>query len=74
MPVYEYVCPKCLSEFEVFASIAQKEKGLDPVCPKCGQTGARRVFSSVSIPTGGKNRSSPCCRGSAPGCCPGSDK
>ena len=65
MPVYEYVCPKCLSKFEVFASIAQKEKGLDPVCPKCGQTGARRVFSSVGISTGGKSRSSPCCPGSS---------
>ena len=72
MPVYEYVCPKCQRKFEVFASIAQKEKGLDPVCPKCGNAGAAQVFSRVGISTGGKNRSSPCCSGSAPGCCSGS--
>jgi putative FmdB family regulatory protein len=63
MPVYEYVCPKGLDRFEVLASIAKKEQGLDPECPKCGSTGARQVFSSVAISTGGKNQSSPCCPG-----------
>jgi len=73
MPTYEFICPTCWTRFDVFASMADQERGIDPPCPKCGATGARQIFSSVGISTGGKNRSSPCCPGSAPGCCSGSD-
>lgn len=41
MPTYEYKCPKCGTEFEVFQKITAK-----PVakCPKCG-TKADRLLS-----------------------------
>ncbi len=40
MPTYEYACPKCASEFELFQSMndAPLKK-----CPKCKKTGVRRL-------------------------------
>ena len=39
MPTYEYECPKCRQEFEVFQSM--KDEPLKK-CPKCGKAGVRR--------------------------------
>ncbi|MFB3924478.1 MAG: FmdB family zinc ribbon protein [Syntrophales bacterium] len=36
MPTYEYICMDCKEKMEIFASIDQKEKGLDLKCSKCG--------------------------------------
>ena len=45
MPIYQYLCSKCNSEFELRQGFND-----DPVvvCPKC-QNGARRLFSPVPI-------------------------
>lgn len=39
MPTYEYECPKCRQEFELFQSMndAPLKK-----CPQCGKTGVKR--------------------------------
>lgn len=43
MPIYEYVCVKCGTKFELIQSIGDSEKEIK--CPKCGTKGAERVFS-----------------------------
>ncbi len=35
MPIYSFECQECLTEFEVRATIHEKEEGLHPRCPKC---------------------------------------
>jgi len=43
MPTYEYACPKCGHEFELFQtmSAAPLKK-----CPKCGKTGVKRLIGA----------------------------
>ncbi len=36
------------------ATLAEKEVGLDPACPKCGRMRARQVFSRFTLLTGSK--------------------
>ena len=57
MPVYEYQCQDCGKKFEVIATLAEKEAGLDPVCPNCGRKRARQVFSRFTLMTGSKSDS-----------------
>jgi len=44
MPLYEYVCERCASEFEdlVFGSET-------PACPRCAAKQVRRVLSVVAV-------------------------
>ena len=54
MPVYEFQCQDCGKKFEIVATLAEKEAGLDPACPKCGRMRARQVFSRFTLLTGSK--------------------
>jgi len=36
------------------ATLAEKEAGLDPACPKCGRTRTRQVFSRFTLIAGSK--------------------
>jgi putative FmdB family regulatory protein len=54
MPVYEFQCQDCGKKFETIATLAEKEAGLDPACPKCGRQRARQVFSRFTLLTGSK--------------------
>ncbi|MEM7828563.1 MAG: zinc ribbon domain-containing protein [Candidatus Aenigmatarchaeota archaeon] len=36
MPIYEFHCEDCGQKVEIIASISEKEKGLELVCPSCG--------------------------------------
>ncbi len=54
MPVYEYQCSGCGRKFEVVASLAEKEAGLRPVCPKCGVQRATQIFSRFTLLAGSK--------------------
>ena len=55
MPFYEYECIQCHERFEVFATLAQKEQGLAPRCPKCEGDRVQRIFDTlVLIPHGGE--------------------
>jgi putative FmdB family regulatory protein len=49
MPLYEYICPQCKSEFELRLSI---DANCTPVCPKC-YSEAQRLISSFACKTGG---------------------
>lgn len=41
MPIYEFSCKNCKSNFEIFANVNQRIKGC---CPNCNNVG-ERVFS-----------------------------
>jgi len=36
------------------ATLAEKEAGLDPTCPKCGRMRARQIFSRFTLLAGSK--------------------
>ena len=54
IPVYEYQYQDCGKKFEIVATLAEKEAGLDPACPKCGRMRARQVFSRFTLLAGSK--------------------
>jgi len=49
MPVYEYQCENCGKKFDLLATLAEKEAGLVPVCPKCGAKRARQVLGRFTL-------------------------
>lgn len=72
MPTYEYICLKCQEKTEVFASIAQKEKGLKVSCPKCGGEKMIQFFGSLNLVGSSKGAgggATYCGPQSGPGCC-----
>lgn len=54
MPVYEFQCQDCGKKFDIVATLAEREVGLDPTCPKCGRKRARQVFSRFTLIAGSK--------------------
>ncbi|GAK56662.1 hypothetical protein U27_03625 [Candidatus Vecturithrix granuli] len=74
MPTYEYVCTQCQTKFDVYATLAEKEQGLRPECPKCQSQETRQVFASFAMIGGSKGGTDftmmPGCGPAAgPGCC-----
>jgi putative FmdB family regulatory protein len=74
MPTYDYICKKCLAQFDINASVSRYERGLDVKCPACGSNQVRRTMSNVSILGSCRRNSSlstgGCCgSGTDPGCC-----
>ncbi len=69
--IYEYRCEKCGTVTDVRASLAEKERGLHPVCPRCGGTDLKQVFTAVNVITrpGGGFMPPACGPGSGAGCC-----
>lgn len=61
MPVYSYLCEACETRFDAFASIAKKEAGWRPLCPKCGSDKTRQIFQSVALMVGTRPPSSGGC-------------
>ena len=55
MPVYEYQCESCGKKFDVIATLAEKEAGLKPDCPKCAGKRVRQVFSRFTLLAGSKS-------------------
>lgn len=53
--IYDYQCRKCGEVFEVQATLAQKEAGLQPTCPECGSQQTQQVFRSLNIGSGTKS-------------------
>jgi len=51
MPIYEYVCSKCKTEFELRLSFSEFD--LPQLCPKCHST-AQKLISSFSTRNAGK--------------------
>ncbi len=50
MPIYEYYCPQCKSQFELRLSFSESSRTSQ--CPKC-KTDAERLISSFACKTGG---------------------
>ena len=70
MPVYEYICSLCKEKVEITASVAEKAKGLKPICPKCGNKKMIQVFGSFSIGSSrGSSGGSFCPPTAGSGCC-----
>ena len=68
MPTYEFVCNYCGNKFDVFATISQKEKGLDLFCENCGSLDVKQIMSApMSLLKG--SSSGGCCGSSSSGCC-----
>jgi putative FmdB family regulatory protein len=57
MPVYDYECRKCGSEFQVVESIsAHEESGRKrPKCPQCASDDVERVLVGAFVKTGKKS-------------------
>jgi len=49
MPVYEYMCCDCREVTEVRATLAEKEKGLEQKCPKCGSKNMEQYFGNMIV-------------------------
>ncbi|MGQ9849545.1 MAG: FmdB family zinc ribbon protein [Aggregatilineaceae bacterium] len=49
MPTYAYQCEECGTEFDAFASIAKKEAGWQPRCPKCSSARIRQIFKTAPV-------------------------
>lgn len=64
MPIYEYVCPTCVEEFEVLV------RGNDqPACPTCGSKKIERQLSVPAAHVGSRSQSLPVCQAdSGPPC------
>jgi len=57
MPIYEYVCLECKNKFEVKATLEEKEKGLNPECPRCGSKKTSRFFGNFMFISGSQGGS-----------------
>lgn len=70
--IYAYRCEHCGKQFDVQATLAEKERGLHPRCPDCNSREVLQDFSGVGILTrsGGGGAAPPFCGpGSGAGCC-----
>jgi putative FmdB family regulatory protein len=75
MPTYDYRCEKCLTTFDVQASVSEYELGLNVKCPACASKRVCRTISTVSILGSSRDNTRPssgCCGNSEgnSGCCP----
>jgi putative FmdB family regulatory protein len=49
MPIYEYICPGCYTEFEQMRPISQSNKSAE--CPKCHKPARRKMSSFACFST-----------------------
>ncbi|MEZ0536559.1 zinc ribbon domain-containing protein [Caldicellulosiruptoraceae bacterium PP1] len=68
MPYYDLRCSNCGNEFNIKASIKERENN-EIKCPECGETKLEAVFKSVNIISSRSSDSSSSC---SSGCCGGS--
>ncbi len=58
MPIYEYVCSKCASEFEMLVKSSSEKVN----CPKCSDSKVQRKLSVFSASVALGSSQSPCSR------------
>jgi putative FmdB family regulatory protein len=46
MPIYEYYCPDCSTEFEKLVRLAEANQ--TPDCPECGEKHAQKKLSAFA--------------------------
>lgn len=64
MPLYEYLCRECESDFELLIRSPDEQ----PVCPYCDSDKVMKLLSVPSAPAGEEPPAGPC--GSGCGCFP----
>lgn len=47
MPIYEYYCPDCSTEFEKLVRLS--EANITPDCPECGEKHAQKKLSAFAM-------------------------
>ncbi len=47
MPIYGFKCGDCGERFDVRAAFSEKDKGLNPKCPRCGSEDTGQVFDGL---------------------------
>ncbi len=68
MPIYEYKCPKCNSQFEYLAKNTDDEA---KTCPECGAKHPVKQLSTFSAAASGPSIGSSCSTGDcSTGTCP----
>lgn len=75
MPLYEYVCRDCRTDFEALVPASRRD-GQEAACPQCGATRTARKISLMAQPVikgGGRSggSSEPFDCGASGGCCGG---
>ena len=55
MPIYEYYCPDCSTEFEKLVRLS--EANITPECPECGEKHAQKKLSAFATSGGSTGRS-----------------
>lgn len=55
MPIYEYYCPDCHTDFEKLVRLS--EANITPNCPECGEKHAQKKLSAFAT-SGGSTGSS----------------
>lgn len=59
MPIIEYTCLDCLTDYEVLSGVSQEGEQL--VCPSCGSTRSEKALSvfAAKVAQGGKPAPAP---------------
>ena len=72
MPLYEYICRQCSTDFEALVPAGRRDAG-DLTCPHCGAARTARKISLAAptvVKSGGPGQSAFDC-GAPGGCCGG---
>ena len=46
MPIYEYLCPKCKTEFQLMRPFSEADK--PAICPKCNSVAPKQITNFAS--------------------------
>ncbi len=67
MPIYEYSCKKCGTNFEV---LIRSKKDFPEKCPKCGTAKPGKMLSAFAVAAGDSSHSQECvaCPSAGTGC------
>jgi len=66
MPIYEYICPKCSSKFELMRPMSQSDE--KAACPKCGKPAPRAISRFSCLVKDDTGYTAPIGGGSCGGC------